>query len=209
MTISYPLALPSSTASSRVVLRARELVGSTRSPFTGGVGTYQWGGQWFEADVELPPLLRDDAEVWIAFLLSLKGMHGSFAMGDPLGTSPRGAGGGSPLVAGAGQTGSSLNGDGGPLSQTGWLKAGDWIQLSSGASSRLHKVLADANTDGAGAFTLDLWPDLRESPDDNGAIVLDSAKGRWMLASNTREWSLEIAQLYGLKFSAVEDLRPL
>lgn len=214
MPIIYPLELPYDISSvakapSRIAFRARDRVGVQSSPFTGQQESYQWAAQWLEADIELPPMNRESAESWITFLISLKGRHGSFLLGDPFATSPRGAGGGAPLVAGASQSGSSLVIDGAPVSTSGWLLAGDWIQLSSGASARLHKVLEDVATDGSGAATLELWPDLRESPADNSSITIAGARGRFMLASMTRTWSIEIAQLYGLRLSAIEDQRPL
>ena len=119
---------------------------------------------------------REDAEQLIAFMLKLNGTYGTFTLGDPLNTSPRGVGTGTPLVNGGSQTGNSLVTDGWTSGQTGILKAGDWIQLGSGSTSRLYKILSDANSNGSGQATFDIWPNLRSSPADNAAITVSSPK---------------------------------
>lgn len=210
MSISYPLALPTVTRGfQRASFRMRSMTGMTRSPFTGEQQTYVHPAQWWEAAVEYAPLKqRADAEAVVAFLLALNGMEGSFLMGDPLYTTVRGTWqGGSPLVNGASQTGNSLAVDG--LSAGATVKGGDWFQLSSGASARLHRVRKDATANGFGQVTLDIWPRLRESPADNAALTIASPKGRWMLMSNDQEYTVERAQVYGFGFECVEDLRPL
>lgn len=206
MAISYPLALPGMFRVARITLRANNTVGESASPFSAEQQLYVHAGQWWEAEIQLPKLARDDAEDFAAWLFSLRGKEGSFLMGDPSAATPRGSAGGTPLVDGAGQTGLTLAVKGGPLSTTNWLKAGDYIQLGSGASTRLHKVLVAANTDGAGKATLDIWPRLRSSPADGAAIVVSSAKGLWMLASNAAEYDIEPAMQYGFSFACRERL---
>lgn len=159
------------------------------------------------ADIQLPPMGRDAAEAWVAALVSLNGLEGSFLLGDTANTIPRGTATGTPLVKGGSQTGYDLVTDGWTAGVTGIMKAGDWLQLGSGSSSRLYKVMADANSNGSGEATLTLWPKLRSSPADNAAITISSPKGRFMLAQDI-EWSIDEAKVYGLSFLAVEDLRP-
>jgi hypothetical protein len=137
-------------------------------------------------------------------LISLRGQLGTFLLGDPTGATARGAATGTPLVNGASQTGGSLVIDGATNSVTGWLKAGDYIQLGTGSSSRLHKVLADANSSAGGAVTLDIWPHIRISPADNAAVTVSSAKGLFRLSSNEQAWSVNEAAIYGITFSAME-----
>ncbi len=152
---------------------------------------------------------RDDAEQWIAWLLSLKGQYGTFLLGDPAGATPRGSAAtfqGVPKVKGASQTGEDLDIDGASANKTGWLKAGDYIQIGTGSSAQLHKVLQDVNTDATGNATLTLWPDLRTSPADNADIIVSGAKGLFHLASNETNWSINEATTYGITFGAVEAL---
>ena len=187
-------------------IRARNVVSVSSSPFTGQQQVYKHQGQWWEAEVTLPPMKRDDAETVAAFLIKLNGQYNTFNLGDPANTAPRGVGTGTPLVKGGSQTGSSLVTDGWTTSTTGILKAGDWIQLGSGSSSRLHKVLDDVNSDGSGNATISIWPDLRSSPSDNDAITVSSPKGTWRLASNEVNYSIDEASIYGITFACVEAL---
>lgn len=186
--------------------RGGSVVGVSTSPFSREQQVYAHQGDWWEVDVSLPAMKRADAEPWVAFLLALNGREGTFLLGEPINTAPRGVGTGTPLVKGASQTGRTLLTDGWTISQTGILKAGDWFQLGTGSSSRLHKVVQDADSDGSGNATLEIWPRLRVSPADNAALTVSSPKGVFRLAGNMREWSLEQAAIYGLSFSCVEAL---
>jgi hypothetical protein len=204
--ISYPLSLPTTSGIMRVRLVANDVVGVSQSPFTAVQQVYRYTGQFWEADITLPPMKRADAEYWISFLLKLNGPFGTFLMGDPNGATPRGIATGTPLVNGAGQTGNELITDGWTTSQTGILKAGDYIQLGTGATSRLYKVLDDVNSDGSGNATLTVWPDLRSAPADNAAITVSNTKTTFRLNSAQTSWDINEATIYGLTFGAREAL---
>ena len=203
MAISYPRNPPAGTPK-RISFRLNSVVGASVSPFTGSQQIYAHQGQFWSAEVELPPMLAATAEAWLGFLLSLNGREGTFLMGDPTRASSRGIGTGTPLVKGASQTGNTLLTDGWTAGQTGILKAGDYIQLGSGTSTRLHKLREDADSDGSGNATLEIWPRLRSAPADNAAITVSSAKGHWRLADNEQGWSIEEAGVYGISFACVE-----
>jgi hypothetical protein len=204
MTISFPLSLPDTRSVSAITIRSTSVVGVSTSPFTMEQQVYRHAGQMLSADVQLKILNRAEAEPWIAWQFALNGREGTFLMGDPLGATPRGIATGSPLVKGASQTGQSLITDGWTAGVTGILKAGDWIQLGSGSSARLYKVLADANSNGSTEATLDLYPRLRASPADNAVITVTNTVGLWRLATNNSEWSEQLAQLYSISFSCHE-----
>lgn len=201
--ITYPVTFPN-VGIRAMNIRARTVVGISSSPFTGQQQVYKHQGEWWEAEVTLPPMKRATAEQVAAFLIKMKGQYGTFLLGDPANTSSRGVGTGTPLVNGAGQTGSSLVTDGWTADTTGILKAGDWIQLGSGATTTLHKVLDDVNSDGSGNATLEIFPSLRSSPSDDAAITVSSPKGIWRLASNQMEYSIDEAAVYGITFACVE-----
>jgi hypothetical protein len=205
MAISYPVAFPDLGIKS-MNIRAMNVVGMSQSPFTGQQQVYKHQGQWWEMEVTLPPMKRAEAEQIAAFLLKLNGRYGTFTLGDPANTAPRGVGTGTPLVNGGSQTGNSLLTDGWTTSTTGILKAGDWIQLGSGSASRLHKVLSDVNSDSSGAASIDIWPNLRSSPSDNAQITVIAPKGVWRLASNDVNYSIDEASIYGITFACVEAL---
>lgn len=200
MTITYPLSMPTTGVRS-ITLRARQVVAATASPFTGQQQLVRHQGGWWEAEVTLPPMMRADAEEWIGFLMSLRGRWGTFLLGDPNATSPRGTWAGTPLVNGASQTGETLNVDG--FSAGATARRGDYITLGSGGSARLYKVLSDETAAG-GAMTLDLFPRLRESPADNAAVATSNTTGLFRLASNETEWSIDVARIYGITFAAIE-----
>lgn len=89
---------------------------------------------------------------------------------------------------------------------TGILKAGDWLQLGSGASARLHKNLTDASSDGSGNAVLDIWPALREDVADGAAITVRSAKGVFRLADSRPRWTLFDGVVAAVQFEIVEAL---
>ena len=192
MAISYPLSLPTNIGMASIELRAKNTVAVSSSPFTYKQTVYAYDGQMWEADVTLPPMNRDDAESWIAFLMSLKGRYGTFLLNDPSATSVRGTATSATITGSAGD--SSVT-----VTMSGTLKAGDYIQLGSGNDSTLHKVLADKS----GSGTLEIWPKLRKVRSSVSAD-LTSASGLFRLASNETAWSVNDASFYGISFGATE-----
>ena len=82
----------------------------------------------FEAEIQLPPMTRAEGEQWVSFLIKLKGMQGTFLLGDPAGATPRGSAAttaGTPVVNGAGQVGDDLSISGLPADVDGCLLTGD------------------------------------------------------------------------------------
>ena len=209
MAITYPLSTPTNKTIASITLVARNVIGVSTSPFNFKQQVHQYSGQRWEADITLPRMAREDAEQWVAFLMSLYGQKGTFLLGDPLGGPARGSASpaaGPPGVNGASQTGGTLNIDGLPASATGYLKAGDYIQLGSAATSQLYKVLADADSNSSGEASLDIYPNLRSSPADGATVVVSNAKGLFRLASNETSWNINNLAFYGITFGAVESL---
>jgi hypothetical protein len=208
MAISYPLALPTHTGVAQIELRAVNAVAYSRSPFTFSGQAHAYAGQMWQADISLPPMQRADAEQWIAWLVSLRGQLGTFYIGDPSAVAPRGSARNADTITvdGATSSGNAINIQSAPLSQTGYLKAGDYMQIGSGASRQLFKVLTDTDTDGSGTATVDVWPNVRTTIADNAPITVESAKGIFRLASNETSWSVNEASIYGITFGAMEAL---
>lgn len=201
---TYPISFPSHTGVRNMDLRAINAVIYEMSPFTFVGQAQASSGQMWQADISLPPMKRADAETWIAWLVSLRGQYGTFNMGDSIGCAPRGAGGGTPRVNGASQTGEELIIDGCTANVTGWLKAGDYVQLGAAGTATLHKVLADVDTNASGQTTLSLWPHIRSAPADNATVVISNTVGRWRLSTNETAWSVNEMAIYGITFSAME-----
>ena len=208
MAINYPLALPTSIGIAQIELRATNAVAISRSPFTFGTQVHAYSGQSWQADVTLPSIRRDLAEDWVAWLISLKGQFGTFYLGDPNAVTPRGSARDTDtvLVNGATSSGNTLAIDSAPASRTGYLKAGDYMQVGTGTSRQLFKVLADVNTNGSGQATVDIWPDVRTSIANNAAVTVENTKGTFRLASNEQAFSINEASIYGITFSAMEAL---
>jgi hypothetical protein len=206
MAISYPLALPDTNTIRSIELRTVNAVAYSRSPFTFAGQAHEYAGKMWQADVTLKPMRRSDAEKWITWLMSLKGQLGTFYLGDPLGCIPLGSGRDSDtvLVDGAVSSGNTIAIDSAPVSTTDFLKAGDYMQIGSGTSRQLFKVLTDVDTDGTGSATVDVWPNVRTSIADDAAVTLESAQGVFRLASNETSWSVNEASIYGITFGAVE-----
>ena len=204
MAISYPLTFPTITGVQAVTLRAVNQTALTMSPFTYKQQIYNHSGQRWEAEIQVPRMKYEKAEVWISFLLSLNGMSGTFLMGDPMRKTTRGVLGGTPVVNGASQVGSSLTIDGCSTSITGWIKAGDYIQLGAASTATLYKVLQDVNTDASGQASLDLWPSIRTAPADGATVITSNCVGRFRLNSGQQEWSVDNALIYGITFAAIE-----
>lgn len=199
---SYPLALPTTKVAARITPRMVDASSVAESPFTYEAQAYHFGGARWEADVTLPPMTRAEFQPWRAFFAALKGRFGTFTMGFPTGATPLGVATGTPLVAGGSQSGSELLTDGWTSGVTGIMKAGDYLQIGT----RLHMLTADANSDGSGNAALEIWPDLRESPADNLAVVVNNTVGIFRLAANARPWDESEGPLYGVAFSCVEAL---
>ena len=208
MAITYPLAFPTTGVSS-VRLMARNVVGSTLSPFNLKQQVVRHQGARWEADITLPPQKRAEAEVWISFFMKLYGPYGTFLLGDPNAATPRGSAGttpGTPVVNGPSQTGNERDIDGLPTSVTGYLKAGDYIQLGTGTDTQLYKVLDDVDTNASGEGTLTVWPDLRTSPTDGSAVTVSNARGLFRLNTSTKDWNIDAAGLYSMSFGVVESV---
>ena len=203
--IAYPVPVPSALKIKSVSFAAQTSAGVSSSPFTGEEQIYVHQGEWLEFELSCPPAKRDIAEEVIAFLLSLNGRQGSFLVPPPgYSAGARGALGGTPLVNGASQSGKTLATDGWTAGVANVLKAGDWIQLGSGASSRLYKLVQAASADGSGQASLEIWPRLKETPADNDPITVVNPKGCFRLAEAPTNWDIGEAMIYGVSFRARE-----
>lgn len=192
MAISYPLTMPTNIGMASIELRAKNTVAVSMSPFTYKQQTHSYDGQMWEADVTLPPMNRDDAESWVAFLMSMKGRAGSFLLYDPSAKSARGTAT-SATITGA------VGADSLTVVMTGTLKAGDYIQLGAASDATLHKVLVDQSGDG----TLEIWPKLRKARTDVSAVLVN-ASGVFRLAANETSWSVDNSSFFGISFGATE-----
>lgn len=194
MALSYPLATPTSIGIESIELRAVNAVATSQSPFTYKQQIISHGGQKWEASVNIPSVHRDKAAQWKALLVGLKGPVGTFLLGDPDYATPQGTVSSCTLTGSAGDETVTVV-------MTGTLLAGDYIQLGSGSSAKLHQVLLDQDGDGS----LEIWPALR-SDYTSETVIFNAPKGVFRLATNISSWSINNASTYGISFEAVEAL---
>lgn len=125
----------------------------------------------------------------------------------------RGGYGGTPLVDGGSQTGSSLDVDG-VTNKTNWIRAGDYFSVVVNGEHELKMCTADADSSG-GAVTIPCEPRLRASPLNNAVVFVedgggDVPEGVFVLEGNTAGWSSRPFQssteLSTISLSLIEDV---
>jgi|SRR5579875_633739 len=207
-TNSYSLVpTPVCPAPRSITYTASDAVATVKSEFSNATQTQYWPGADLRSwTVNLPPMQRSDAAQWFAFLMSLRGQAYVFQMGDPDGAQPQGNPSGAPAVDGSVSTNNTPGSN--VLYTTGWtpstyrlLLPGDYLQIGY----RLYNVVeSPVDSDANGAAQINIWPSLREQPAGGTAITLASTQGLFRLADNTRQWSYDVAQAYGISFRIVE-----
>lgn len=192
MAITYPISTPSISRFASVVISANDAVGEDGSPFTFEKSFQDWGGQMWMAEVQLPTMNVACSSDWEAFLTKLRGKYGTFLLGDPARTEPRGTASSATITGAVGAASVSVT-------MTGTLLAGDMFQVGTGADSRLYKVLEDQT----GTGTLEIWPALRSAA-SAAAITLTNPKGVFRLSDNQRGWSISNFRWRRIAFTAEE-----
>lgn len=162
------------------VMASRGLSGKTQLRDTGAIGRV-----WTETYAALPlypwsaavKAAAQATQGWLAWLEQARARGTIFQIAHPQRQTLFGAGGGTPLVKGANQVGSSLAIDGLPTTTAGVYKAGD-ILLISGLNPVIELV-ADCDSDGSGNGTLTIEPPIPagSSPADNAPITTNATPG--------------------------------
>ena len=191
MAITYPLTPPSPFNLSRLSFTGVSAVSRNMSPFTMQVQQYNWPGQAWLGSVDCPPMVRADAEAVIAFLLAAQ--RGTFYFQDYANPTNRGGVTGTLTVTTATANATTLTFGG----ATGSFALGDWLQISTS----LYKVV-QVNS----SSSVDVFPVLRSSYAASTPITYANAKGVFRLASGSTEWSIDLASIYGVNFSIIEDV---
>lgn len=201
--LTFPAGLKPSSAEFGLISNVQAFT----SPLAGTVQTAELPGARWRVAMKFTVLDENQGRALKSFLAALDGLAGRFYYGDPafLIKGAAGALGGTPLVAGASQTGTSIDIDGASSSVTNWIRAGDYIQFTNTAGEReLKMITADADTDGAGAATLSFKPAIRVSPADNAPITVTGATCQMMLAGNTNNWRLSPPMFTDISIEAIE-----
>lgn len=163
------------------------------SPINNSVQTAELGGARWRLDFTLRQMTREDAARWIAFITKMRGMSETFYGYDLNCPDNLGVGGGTPLVNGAGQTGTSLTIDGAPANTVRWLREGDFFEVSG----ELKRVVQDIDVDGSGEATLVFEPYLRDSPSENDPIDITSPRVKMRLSDDRQQsWPTNHNRIY-------------
>ena len=204
-TPSYPLTLPTATGVITQNFSLTRAVAVTTSPFTFQTQVHQHQGEFWRTVISLPPMLRANANIWLSFLLQLRGRRGTFKIGDQDAKSITGVATGTIRVNGASQTGNQVALDGFANSTNNVFKAGDYIQIGS----YLYMVIEDVNSNSSGEANVKIEPALRssiETINDDTTVVYSNTTTLMRLDTNELGWQTDKVSKYGISFSASEAL---
>ncbi len=195
-TYAFPTITPNSSSF--------ELVSNTRifqSPLTNAIQTTTRKGSLWRISMQFNNLSGSDRATMQAFLSKLNGAEHRFTVHDHSFTR-RGAGGGTPLVNGASQTGTSLVLDGASSSVNNWLMTGDYISFNN----ELHMVTADTNSDGSGNVTLPIAPPIRKSPADDLAVDIAAPIDGVFILTSSASWDTRPGLFSNFTVEGIEDV---
>jgi hypothetical protein len=181
----------------------------SESAFDGSVQIQSFQGEYWRANLQFPKFEREKGEIVSAFLSKLRGPAGTFLLPDTSNALPRGTAAtvaSSPTLNGSGQIGATISVKGAALSQTGWLLAGDVIQIGPADRAHFHKVLDDVDTTAGGLATINIWPTVRQPNIDGDPIVTEDPKGLFFLTETARRRLLTPPFRYDIPISVREVL---
>lgn len=185
-----------------------ELVTNTRtfqSPLTNSVQTTSRKGSLWKISMQFNNLSGNDRAIMQGFLAKLNGQQHRMYLYDHSAVK-RGVAPSNPadtlVVSSAGQTGSTLNASGATASQTGYLRAGDYIAFNN----ELHMVTDDCNSTGSNTVAIPISPPIRK-PTVNSQVIdyLQPILGVFMLAGST-SWDTQTGRVSNFTIEAVEDV---
>ncbi len=207
---SFPLVSPTSYGVGSITWEAVSNDAYGRAPWTLDLIKQIFDGRMWAGTLTMVPQNEADGRALSAWLTALRraGTNaGTFLLGDPSAPEPLGSAKdtpGTPIVSGASQTGESLNVSGLPTSATGYLLAGDYIQIGTGVSARLKKVLDDVDSDGSGLATMVLWPPVRTAPSNGSAIVVSDPEGLFISPGAVSPWLVRLSKIHDVTINVAE-----
>lgn len=163
----------------------------------------QIGSQYFSFTVQMPPLQQEKAQEVFAFLQKQKGSFEDFTIVAPLDNLGAGKAETDIQVVGAHTSGdASIALDGFSASQTGALKAGDIIKFAN--HSKVYMVQSDIDSDGSGALTVLISPNLVASLADNEAVTVNKPSFTVYLENNEIMYSTDASGFTSISFDVRE-----
>jgi hypothetical protein len=157
-------------------------------------------GSRYKAVISFPPMLPSVSRVFIARLLKAK--REGLRIPYPLIDVPQGSPG-SPVVDGAGQSGTTLALRG--LTPGYAAKEGYWLSIEDADGQHyLHNVSETARADGSGAATLDITPELRAPFLDGATVHLAKPMIEGFVDGNEWSWAIPVNKLIAIEFPLEE-----
>lgn len=132
----------------------------TQSPFTGTTEVQNWGGEWWEYDIEFATQSGSVARAVSAVLTALGSGQNLLLLADPT-IVPKNLT--STITLAAEVTGSHV------IHTQGWppnlpaMASGDFFSVGAARDTRLHQITFDASADSNGIATLTIFPAIRGS----------------------------------------------
>lgn len=204
---TYPLSLPSAPAFQTAKWGLNRRIGVSESPFTGNTQTYEYDYALWSATLKLPQMKRGQAAAWEAFLMKLHGQRGTFLLGNPDASSPRGDISGAVTLASNASVGdftislsTTLN------SQVNIFRAGDYIQLGTAGTSKLYVIVDDATSDSSGDVDVNVEPAIKTAASSGDTVVYSNPKGVFRMSTSELGWDTDEVSTYGISFSCMEAL---
>ena len=203
---TYPLTFPSEIKIQSQEFSLITSVAKTVVPFNFKQFVHNYGGSVWKATYTIPPVAKTEAGILQAFFMQLHGSEGTFLLGDQNVTTPKSGITTQYAVNGAHLTGSfDVNIDG-CANDTVILKAGDYVQFNSGATTKLHMVVSDVTSNGSGEATLPIEPSLKSDLSNDAIVVTNAPKCVFRMDSNELGWSSSSNSVYAFSFACTEAL---
>ena len=155
---------------------------------------------------------REQAALWQAFLVALRGRSGRFHGYDPDARTARGtarlkpAGALTVLAVSPEPSGNSLEIAGTDPMEAGVFLTGDYLAYDVGAEGRqLHMVTTDAlAADSSGIVTVTIEPPIRTAPAGGAEIIVTDPSCAMRLVEDDVGWDASRISRFGIRFEAIE-----
>lgn len=173
---------------------------TVRSPISGDAERDNRPGTRFGLNITLPPLKSDDAARKLVAMLAEGQDQGVIVHWPQIGFDAGAPG--AVLINGANQLGTTLNVDGVGVGHS--FKHGQFGNFTTSAG-RLHLFQLRGDvlyTNGTAA--LPIFPMIRKSPNDNGAVDFTTVRLEGWLEGDGQSWTVGRARTTGLSFAVIE-----
>ncbi len=197
-----------------ITIRSQDNTAVFNSPLIASAQTLDRGGQKWGINLTFTNLRDDNRAELMGIIMALRGRANRLRV-NVHDNPKRGAYGGTPLVDGASETGSTMAVKGCSNNITNWIRRGDYFSVIVNSEHELKMCTADASSNGSGQIAaLAFEPRLRDSPDDSAIITVDDGvigfpRGIYILASSGQGWTSKPgkgSKLSDISMGLIEDV---